>query len=351
MGSQRQEAQPSLGDNSMSLIFGDVKSAIARILSANTTDPIVAEYTSRAQERLLHKGKWVGTYGRYRVCVNDACLTWPREIETIEAAAVCSAPVDVRNGWYEFLGTGPGVQDGDCGCAGGFIDRGDAIAFDDIKGTGKKLALYADNAADVGAQVLIRYYDSNGNKFFTTDASGRPIEGEYLTLVAPPLYVYSTNEVMAGGFYGVIKPVTKRMVRAYQYTVATLAYKPLAYYEPDETNPRYRRSLVPGLGDYCTTEDDSECANTTIDIVGKFRARTVRKDSDNLVIESLEALRLMVQAIRKSEDNLFEDAVRYEAMAISVLDSQLKHWLGDGAVVPIRIVGAESWGGSIPNLV
>lgn len=335
----------------MSLIFGDIKNAVARVLSMNTTDARVAEYTSRAQERLLHKGKWVGTYGRYRVCVNDSCLTWPREIETIEAAAACGVPLDVRNGWYEFLGTGPGVQDSDSGCANGLIDRGDAIAFDDIKGAGKKLALYADNAADVGAQVLIRYYDSNGNKYFTTDADGKPIEGEHLTLVAPPAYVYSTNEVMLGGFYGVIKPVTKRMVRAYQYTVVGGALKPLAYYEPDETNPSYRRSLIPGLGNFCSSEDDSECARNTIDIVGKFRHRVVRKDSDALIIESGEALRLMVQSIRKSEDNLFQDAMQYEALAVSVLNDQLKHWLGDGAVVPLRIVGAESWGGSVPNLV
>lgn len=335
----------------MSLTFGDVKESIARVLSMNTTDARVAEYASRAQERLLHKGKFVGTYGRYRICVNDSCLTWPREIETIEAAAKCSCPMDIRNGWYEFLGSGPGVQASDSGFARQLIDRGDAVAFDDIKGTGKKLALYADNAVDVGAQVLIRYYDSNGNKFYSTDADGRPIEGEYLTLVAPPGYVYSTNEVMAGGFYGVLKPVTKRMVRAYQYTVAGGALKPLAYYEPDETNPRYRRSLIPCLGDFCSEEDDSECATTTIDIVGKFRHRKVRKDNDNLILESEEALRVMVQAIMKEERDRWEEAAKYEARAVAILNEQLQHWMGDGAVAPIRMVGAESWGGGAVNLV
>lgn len=335
----------------MSLIFGDIKESIARVLSMGSSDARVAEYASRAQERLLYKGKWVGTYGRYRVCVNDQCLTWPREIETIEAVAVCGLPIDVRNGWYEFLGAGPGVRDGDCGCAHDLIDRGDAVAFDDIKGTGKKLALYADSAADVGAQVLVRYYDSNGNKYYSTDGSGRPIEGEYLTLVTPPSYVYSTNEVMAGGFYGVIKPVTKRMVRAYQYTVAGGALKPLAYYEPDETNPRYRRSLVPSLTSFCDEDDDAECATSTVDIVGKFRHRIVRKDNDALIIESGEALRLMVQAIRAEENNLDQVALIREATAVRILNDQLSHWLGSGASVPLRVVGSETFGGGICNVV
>lgn len=335
----------------MSLIYGDVKSAIARVLGMNTTDARVAEYTSRAQERLLHKGKWVGTYGRYRVCIVDSCLTWPREIETIEAAALCDIPIDIRNDWYEFLGSGPGVQSENCGCAYGLIDRGNAITFDDVKGEDKKIALYADSAEDAGEQVLIRYYDDNGNKVYTTDADDRPIEGEYLTLVAPPAYVYSTSDVLPGGFYGIVKPVTERIVRAYEYDTVNVAYRPLGYYEPDETNPTYRRSLIPGVSNTCNGEANDDCGTKTIDIVGKYRQRVVRKDNDGLIVQSGEALRLMVQAIRKEEDNLFDDAARYEARAKMVLDEQLAHWMGDGKVAPIRVVGPEVSGAGVMNLV
>lgn len=333
------------------ITFGSIKQSISRVLGANTTDARVAEYVSRAQERLLYKGKYVGTYGRYRVCVNDACLTWPREIETIEAAAVCGGSVTIRNGWYEFLGTGPGVSSENCGCAGQLIDREDAIAFDDVKGTGKKLAIYCDDAVDAGLQVLIRYYDSNGNKYYST-VSGVSTEGEYLTTIAPPGYVYSTNEVMPGGFYGVIKPASKRMIRVYEYTVTGGALRPLAYYEPDETLPVYRRSLIPGLSNTCNVvESDSDCGVHAIDVVGKFRHRAVSKDSDELIIQSGEALRLMVQSIRAEEDNLDDLALKREASAMRILDEQLSHWMGSGAVVPLRIVGAESWGGGICNIV
>lgn len=348
------------------LTFASVKDVIAPILTMNTSDTRLPIYVSRAQERLLYKGKWVGTYGRYRVCIQDSCLTWPREIETIEAAAMCNIPIDIRNDWYEFLGSGPGIQTENSCTLGGFggngwwgfgfgmrdqlIDRGDAIAFDDVRGTGKKLSLYADSASDAGEQVLVRYYDSTGNKVYST-VSGETIEGEYLTLVAPPAFVESSNEVLAGGYYGVVKPLTARMVRVYEYDTVALTRRPLAYYEPDETNPMYRRSLLPGISDTCNGSSSDSCSSRTIDIVGKFRQRAVRKDSDELIIQSAEALRLMCQALRKEENNLWDDAARYEASATRVLDEQLAHWMGDGKVAPMRIIGAEVQGAGVLNVI
>lgn len=331
------------------LTLASVRASVARVLSVPETDSRVAEYVTRAQERLLHKGKWVGTYARYRVCVNNSCLTWPREIETIEAAALCDQPVDIRNDWYEFLTSGPGIISADCGPSLTLVDRGDAVAFDDVRGTGKYLSLYADSASDVGKQVLVRYYNSSGGKVYST-VSGETIEGEYLTLVAPPAFVESTYAVMPGGFYGVVKPATVRMVRVYEYDSVALTRRPLAYYEPDETNPVYRRSLVPGVAGSCTGDDDA-CSIKTIDVVGKLRQRGVSKATDALIIQSAEAIRMMVQAIRKEENDLWDDAAKYELGAVRILREQLAHWMGDGKVAPIRITRPEVYGAGVPNII
>ena len=93
---------------SIRLRFSDVKTECARVLKLNATDTRLADYVSRAQERLLYEGKWVGTMGRFRVCVTDSCLTWPREIETIESWIYCDTPGQVFSRWYEFMSTGPG---------------------------------------------------------------------------------------------------------------------------------------------------------------------------------------------------------------------------------------------------
>ena len=332
------------------LAYGSVKTLLARVLSMNSTDSRVSEYCSRAQERLLHKAKWVGTYGRFRVCVQDSCLTWPREIETIEAAALCDEPVDIRNDWYEFLTAGPGILTESCGPRLTLVDRGDAVAFDDVKGLNKKLRVYCDTTEAGGLQILLRYYNASGQKVYTT-VNSVSVEGEYVNLPAGGAYQLASDFVMPGGFYGCIKPATLRTVRIYEYDTVLTTQRPLAYYEPDETNPVYRRSLIPGISSGCCGGTSGSCGDSTVDIVGKFRTRDVAKDSDALIIQSREALRLMVQAIRKEEDNLFEDAAKYEARAEVVLNEQLRHWMGDGKVQPIRIVDSEVGGAGILNMV
>ena len=333
------------------LAYGSIKVLISRVLSMNSTDPRVAEYCSRAQERLLHKAKWVGTYGRFRVCVQDSCLTWPREIETIEAAALCDVPMDIRNDWYEFLQAGPGVLTESCGPHLTLVDRGDAVAFDDVKGLNKKLLVYCDGTEATGLQILLRYYNASGLKVYST-VNGLSVEGEYVNLPAAGLPGQLAGDfVMPGGFYGCIKPATLRTVRIYEYDTVTTTQRPLAYYEPDETNPVYRRSLIPGISSGCCGGTSGACANSTVDIVGKFRTRDVAKDSDALIIQSREALRLMVQAIRKEEDNVFDDAARYEARAEAVLNEQLRHWMGDGKVAPMRIVNSDAGGGGVLNMI
>jgi len=332
------------------LNFGSIKVLLSRVLSMNSTDPRVAEYCSRAQERLLHKAKWVGTYGRFRVCVQDSCLTWPREIETIEAAALCDVPMDIRNDWYEFLQAGPGVLTESCGPNLTLVDRGDAVAFDDVKGLNKKLRVYCDGAETAGLEILLRYYNDHGQKVYTT-VNSVSVEGEYVPLPAAGAYELADDFVMPGGFYGCIKPATLRTVRIYEYDTVTATQRPLAYYEPDETNPVYRRSLIPGISSGCCGGTSGVCGDSTVDIVGKFRTRDVAKDSDALIIQSREALRLMVQAIRKEEDNLFDDAAKFEARAELVLGEQLRHWMGDGKVAPMRIVNSDAGGGGVLNMI
>lgn len=344
------------------LTFGSVKTMLARVLSMNTTDIRVAEYCSRAQERLLHAGKWVGTYGRFHVCTNNGCLTWPREIETIEAAALCNRPMTVRNEWYEFIGPGPGIAAENRGFADQLLDRSDACAFDDVAGTGKKLAVYCDGNEAAGATILLRYYRADSSAKVYTTVAGEVIEGEYITLPAAGGYTYSTYECMAGGFYDAVKPATLRTVRIYEYTVAGGALKPLAYYEPDETNPVYRRSLIPCISNTCNGVTVDGCGTFTLDIVGKFRTRDVAKDSDALIIQSRDALRMAVQAIMKEEMNLIAEAQAFWGIkdprtgawvggAFSILDMQLKHWLGSGYVAPIKVVGADTISGGVYNLV
>lgn len=331
----------------MKVTFGQVKSAVAKCLNLNASDARVLDYVNRACMRLLYDaGKSVDTLVRYGVCVESGCIVWPREIETIEAWERCGGPGQVRNQFYEFLGYGPGGMSPNNGSSGQLIDRGNAVAFSDVVGTGKKLAVWADSVEATGLKLLVRYYDGNANKVYTSIPES--VEGEQITIV-PGGYGYSggslagaAGQIMAGGLYEVIKPVTKKPIRLYEYDVATSTYRKLAYYDPDETLPTYRRSLIPCLA---TT---GECTTQRVTVLAKRRFIPATGDDSVLIISHADAVRLACQAIKKEEDVGIAEAEPLWQMAIRCLDRQLRHYQGDGVAAPINFAGMDS---PICNLV
>lgn len=330
----------------MKLRFADIKTVIAKVIGTGASDARVLSYTNRAVERLMNEGKWMGTVARYAICTSNQCLTWPREIETIEAASLCGSPMVVRGGWYEFLENGPGLlggSDHSCGPSLTLVDRGNSIAFAEVPATGYKLAIYADGTETAGT-VLLRYYDLNGNKVYTT-YGGSVIEGERLTIPAAGAYTIATYEVMVNGCYEVIKPTTTRAIRLYARKITDGTLIPLAIYEPDEQLPVYRQSRVTNLQD-----SGGECGTTRVTIVGKLRFIPATGDDSILLISHQDAIRLGVQAIKSEEDLLQQQASTFWMMAVKCLNDQLRSYRGSGQVDPIRMVGSSTWGaGAVCN--
>lgn len=350
----------------MRLTLGTVKAIVANPLNLKTTDSRVTSYINRAQERLLYMGKWVGTTGRYRVCVNNSCITWPRQIETIEAWALCNNPGSIRNGWYEFLNSGPGIMDVD-GCnSTNLIDRGNAVAFDEVTGTNKRLAIYADVTETTTEKVILQYYDSNGNWVRTLSGTSY-IDGEELTIPAALNYQAATYDCAPNGLIKVIKPTTNGIIRLYEYDTVALTYKPLGYYAPDETIPVYRRSLIPGLssaaspaGTYdllpglSTTAASTSCSVTDyreVDVMAKLRHVPVVNDNDFLIIEHAEAMRLACQAIRAEEAHEVQLSDAYWTKAVLCLEDQLRHWQGAGTSIPLKFENSLTATAAIPTLM
>ena len=327
----------------MRTTLGQARSTIGRVLHLCDDNASVVDYINRCCERLLYRSKWVDSYARYRVCVNEACLTWPRELETIEASALSSVPMTIRNSWYEFLGSGPGTLNTDTAIGNQLVDRGNTIAFDEIVGANKRIAVYCDGSETSGETILLRYYNSTGNKVYTLEGS-TTIEGENVTLPAAGAYTYSNQIVNAGGLYGVVKPVTNNIVRLYEYDTVTAALRPLAFYEPNETVPNYRSSLVPGL-------DPGDCATgLTMVVMGKRRYIPAAVDDDVLMIPHLDAIRLGCQAILAEEGNLLQEALGFWGLAYSALNDQSRHWQGSGAEQPMKMPSATIWGPAVTNL-
>lgn len=325
----------------------DVREPVGRIMNMDPASTTVRRYINEAHARLVPKGKWVGTMQLYRVCVNDSCLVWPRQIETIEAWALCQDVGIVRNKWYEFISSGPGILKESQNWFRTLVDRGTVPAFDEIdNGTNYKITVQA-GVTESGKRILLQGYDENAQWIRTLDA-GSWVDGEYVTV--------STTATQTSNFFtsltGVIKPVTNGPVRLFQYNNTTgVVGKALAYYENDETVPIYRRSFVPGMANITGCDGDSDCDSKSVTVMAKLRHIEVTNDNDFLLLGSASAIKLMVQAILKEERNLMNEALVYEQKAIKELQDELQSFEGDGAVPVMRTEDREIWGPGVLNVL
>lgn len=325
----------------MRLTLGQVKaSRIGVSVGIDPNTQRFVDFVNEAQERLLNRGHWWGTQARYRFCVDSACITWPRQIAAIDAVAVDSCPVTIRNGWHEFLENGPGLQTGDA-CSLQMYDRGTAVTFNDIAGINKKIRVYADVTEADGAKILLLGYDENGN-WIRTLVGGEYVDGEYLTLSTTP----QLSTKLFTNLTGVQKPVTRGTIRLYEYDTDITTQRPIAYYEPDEMYPNYRRSLISGLDNHC-----SPCGNKTVTVVATHAFIPVRLNTDYLVIGCMPALKDMVSAVKLREDKNFDEAEKYEASAIRELEKELRHFTGSGTVVTMRSPPRNIYGGGVENMI
>lgn len=311
------------------------------LLCEGDTTGRLQRYLNEAVLRLLPYGAWRGTEVRYRICTINSCITWPRQVEAIRAFALCDAPVRIRSHWYEFLDYGPGqLFADDCRNQALYADRGLACAFDDICGEGKRIRVYADLPdVDAGKTILLQGYDKYRNPVLTEDGD---VNGELVTLASP--WVDTDTIWMPGGLTGVQKQLTKGPVRLFELDTVTALQRPLAIYEPDETNPEYRRGMVPGLsnrGACCHPNSPANCASTTITVLAKLRFIPVRNETDYLLIGNTAAIKDMCQSIRYREDNQIQLAVAYEQSAVAVLERELSDFHG-GSVDPVQTINSHA---------
>lgn len=322
----------------MKLTFGQIKPVIAKVIPVCLEDPRVQLYTNQACQRLLYKGLYAGCYGRFTISVYSGCITWPRLIETIESVTrCCNGPGAVRNQWYEFLETGPGLVDGRNCVSNTLIDRGTACVYRDLTGgTDSYIRAYPGDASDEGSTITIQGWDNNGQWIRTLDGSTW-IDGEKITLALP--YAQSTKKFTS--ITGVIREATNTPTRLYEYNSVTTDETDIALYDPDETVPQYRRSFLTNV------PDDGTAHNVTV--MAKLRHIPVAVDNDWVVPPCEGAIKLMVQAILKEEADLLGEAVAYEQKATQILNEQTNHYLGD-AIANIRVVGQEVWGGHMRQM-
>lgn len=343
------------------ITLGDAKnSRLPAVLNVAPTDERFTQYLNEAIERLVKTGeKFYGLYGEFVFCVSNGCITLPRQIANVEAAAVCGKPVTIRGSWFRFIENGPGII-GDCDseqCStastsgfslGWFQKPGDYCCYNDILGDDKKIKVYCDVAEDDGAVITLQGYDENA-QWIRTQVGGEWIDGEQVALnsVTP-----QTTTKFFSSLVAVQKPTTNGTVRLYEYDTTLLTQRDIAVYEPDETRPAYRRVEIRGLPQGgCCGDDDGDCTEKKVTVMAKLEYIPVANDEDWLLIGNIPALKMELMALMKEENNVWQESLVYHQKALSLLRDELRHYIGSGVVNPVRMQPASIGGAGVRNMI
>lgn len=316
----------------MKITLADVRMsrlpAAIGLCSGNTPD--IAEAVNAAQSRLVEAAGETGWWGGWvRVVFNVSAsapyITLPREFCRIINLAACDVPMRLHNGFYEVLPGGVGVQTARvldwCGSIAGY-ERNPTPTLVDVT-PGATLRAYMTDSADAGKKLLISGTDTNDHAIYAPDRSS----GFYMTLADPFVdAAFGVNSIS-----NVQKDLTKGDVVLNQIDPVTGVESTIARYGPTEFNPSYRRYIITALPRGCCTAG-TVTSTVTVTAVCKRECLPIYQDTDQLLIQSIEALVEECKAIRLAgmEDGDFIKQSEYHHQkAIRLLQNQIRHYEGE----------------------
>lgn len=300
-----------------------------------TTSTVYARI-NQATRRLMNRNKKPLHIRRLvRFFTYKDIITLPREVEKIISYNMDGAPAPLFGSSYEFVSHGPGeLVCGDCSIPGKYLeDLGNhhSLMFD------VPTLDYSDDAADnpdepvYSGHNIVAFSTSDEDRGLTLKLIGRNNRNEALGTPGADLIITPWDNGVEGSFtyYGsgewpkllanvrditsVIKTATTGFVSLYTYNTTTYQLYFLAKYHPQETNPKYRRYRITAP-DYCS--GSSILAWCELGYEPKSYA------DDILIIQNIDALKMMVMAIEMENERDFMAGKAYEADAYRLIEEQ-----------------------------
>lgn len=319
-------------------------------------DPKVAAYCNDATERLLMDPMcpdegWYGGSVTLNLSVSVtngyAYTVTPNEIARLIVMDVCKTPVRIRNGFYEYLKFGIGLQPktnctgAACGAQFEAYERDNVVTLSDLLSTPQTIRIYPSDVRDTGLRVLLQGKDQNGQTILTTDpGTGQSAPGEYLQLAFP--FVDSTNQFIPP-ITGIQKDQTYGPIQFFQVDPTTGDELPLSAMEPNEGSAYYRRYLINGI-----PNSNLCCSATTpiqITAQGRIDFTPVYNETDYLSLPCIPALIEECQSIRFSRmdaGSAAQQSVLHHARALALLNGQLDKFHGKtNTAIAVPLFGSD----------
>lgn len=311
----------------------------------NCGGDMFVSYLNTAIAEILRAGDWFQTLARAEVCIDQKCIVWPRWVGKVRAANICNRSVMVAGQWATFMPFQPGCQAWWTSYNGGFksdymlVQEGLSPIYRQIPcGKNWYIRLTFERNADVGKEVTIYGVDSNGQTIRTTKADG--IYSEGVTLVAAKPFASTSftvrriTRVSLGDFVG--------MVRIYAYDADNDVLHDIGTYEPGEREPQYIYNRITG-GGCCANAGN--CNHRSVNVLFKVSEDRLRLDTDILQVQNIEALTMMIQAVKRRMAGEIDAYKELFVGAIACMNRQENDWLPLGQI-PVEI---SAFGSAQPN--
>ena len=324
------------------MIFTTLQEAVVelkpRINGGMCSWPTAVDRINQATRRIMNRPrKPVHVERVIRFFTDKDTITLPREVEKILHYTMDTRPAPAFSQAYEFVSGGLGELG--CGpCIPGkfLMDRGnhystmfDLPSFECHEERERepvfksfKLVAFSTDKDDTGKELII-YGRNDKNEVLGSPQPGMRlpintwhggVEGEILMdLASMPAEKFKQSSVPVRDVERVSKPETEGFVSLYTYDPDTHQMYFLSKYHPQETNPRYRR--------YRITSPDY-VHGTSIYALCELGYTPLHNADDVLIIQNLDALKMMIMAIEFENEREFQAAKAYEADAYRLIEDQ-----------------------------
>lgn len=298
--------------------------------SCNTT--VIDARINQALERLLDRDyDSLKKIIRLRVC--NHCIALPYNVETVMWVDINGTPSRVFGMPYQFLSSGPGDLDYRSRSSSfqDLVDKGDhwPVMFDipesyEVDGetytpSGMRLLAVSQEQEDAGKTILVRGFADTGVEVRTDGTAGEELTIHRYGAGVDGLLVgfWDKQLVPSTAAYTdvtrVVKPRTRGYVTLYAVDTINNYMYFLAKYHPDETVPSYRRYQI----------TNACCSNyTNILALVKLRYVPLVSAEDVLPIDSLQALKFMIMALREENAANLAGSEALEDKARRILEAR-----------------------------
>jgi hypothetical protein len=294
-----------------------------------------------SQERLLMDpltpdegwwGTWLSMLFNVQAANTTAFIVTPNNIARVIVMDVCKKPIRIRNGFYEYLEFGIGLQPRGCSptiCGPNTMqafERDTVVTLTDFAGSPQLLRVFITDPADLGKRIVFQGTDNNGATILGTDTQTHAaILGETVFFAQP--FATTLNQ-FSGPLTGILKDPTNGFVQIFMIDPVSGTQTLLSSMAPGETTAQYRKYQIVGLPCNCCPPSASSPTPTTIQVSTQARIDfvPVTSPSDYLTLPNIPAIIEECQAIRFGKMDSPAGAAneqKHHLKAIQLLNGQL----------------------------